>query len=787
MLQGPGENAGAIDIGDGWAVVFKIESHNHPSFIEPFQGAATGVGGILRDIFTMGARPIALLDSLRFGDPADRARGVSSTAWCPASVVRQLLRLPDGGRRDRLRAGVRGQPAGERDVRRAGPRPIGSSARGPRARQSRLLRRQQDRARRHPRRDHGLGDLRRARRGAAADGAGRRSRSPRSSCSRRAWRRWPAAWWSASRTWARRAWPAAPPRCRRAAGRAWTSSSSRVPQREAGDDALRDPALGVAGAHALVAARGREAALQRSSPSGSSTRSSIGQVTERRRPAWSVIAATRWPTCRSTPSPRRRCTRSRTRAPAWLARAPGLRSAVAARAGRPRRGAGRRCSLRPTIASKQWAFRQYDQQVGINTLVLPGSDAAVLRVKGTRARHRRVDRRQRPPGLPRPAPRRRPGRVRGGPQRVVRGRPAARRDRLHELRLARASRHPLAVRRGHRGHRRGVPRARAARWSAAMFPSTMRPPARPSCRRPSSAWWGCSTMPARWRRSGSRAPASAIALLGPEAVSLGGSEYLWTRHGRLAGALAPLDLETERRVQAAARGGHRRRPGDRGPRLRGGWPGGGARRGVHHGTRAGGCEVTLPAAAARAIRRCSARARRASWWRWRRVAQREFEALMAESAIPWRWLGTTGGDRLRLRMGSITVVDMGRTGSSTHGGTALNATWRDDKFHDECGLFGIWNHPEAAQRHLSRPLRAPASRPGVGGHRDHRRQRLPPGEGDGLGRRRLQPRAPAAPARSSRHRPRALLDRRLARISATRSRSPRRSRAARSPSPTTAT
>ena len=71
VLQGPGENAGAIDIGDGWAVVFKIESHNHPSFIEPFQGAATGVGGILRDIFTMGARPIALLDSLRFGDPAD--------------------------------------------------------------------------------------------------------------------------------------------------------------------------------------------------------------------------------------------------------------------------------------------------------------------------------------------------------------------------------------------------------------------------------------------------------------------------------------------------------------------------------------------------------------------------------------------------------------------------------------------------------------------------------------------------------------------------------------------
>ena len=72
VLQGPGENAGAVDIGDGLAVVMKIESHNHPSAVEPYQGAATGVGGIVRDIFTMGARPIALLDSLRFGPPNDR-------------------------------------------------------------------------------------------------------------------------------------------------------------------------------------------------------------------------------------------------------------------------------------------------------------------------------------------------------------------------------------------------------------------------------------------------------------------------------------------------------------------------------------------------------------------------------------------------------------------------------------------------------------------------------------------------------------------------------------------
>ena len=67
VLQGPGENAGVVAVGDGLAIAFKIESHNHPSAVEPYQGAATGVGGILRDVFTMGARPIALLDSLRFG------------------------------------------------------------------------------------------------------------------------------------------------------------------------------------------------------------------------------------------------------------------------------------------------------------------------------------------------------------------------------------------------------------------------------------------------------------------------------------------------------------------------------------------------------------------------------------------------------------------------------------------------------------------------------------------------------------------------------------------------
>ncbi len=81
VVQGPGENAGIIDVGDGWACAFKIESHNHPSFIEPFQGAATGVGGILRDIFTMGARPLAVMDSLRFGPITEEELGNGSIGF----------------------------------------------------------------------------------------------------------------------------------------------------------------------------------------------------------------------------------------------------------------------------------------------------------------------------------------------------------------------------------------------------------------------------------------------------------------------------------------------------------------------------------------------------------------------------------------------------------------------------------------------------------------------------------------------------------------------------------
>ena len=87
VIHGPGENAGVVDLGDGQAVIFKMESHNHPSYIEPYQGAATGVGGILRDVFTMGARPVANANALRFGRPdhPKRTKGRAGAFFCVKS------------------------------------------------------------------------------------------------------------------------------------------------------------------------------------------------------------------------------------------------------------------------------------------------------------------------------------------------------------------------------------------------------------------------------------------------------------------------------------------------------------------------------------------------------------------------------------------------------------------------------------------------------------------------------------------------------------------------------
>ena len=225
VLQGPGENAGVIDVGDGLALAFKVESHNHPSAVEPYQGAATGVGGILRDVFAMGARPIAILDSLRLG-PLDEARprrlfdgivrGVGGYGNC--------VGVANVGRRDGLRCGLPRQPARQRDVpRRARGRAARARDGGGRRERGRALRRR-DRARRHRRcerarlpgprrgerrqapvgpdrrsvhREEAARVLARARTSAASSSRCRISAPP---ASRRRWPRWPrvAVWVSRS-------------------------------------------------------------------------------------------------------------------------------------------------------------------------------------------------------------------------------------------------------------------------------------------------------------------------------------------------------------------------------------------------------------------------------------------------------------------------------------------------------------------------------------------------------------------------------------------------------------
>ena len=119
--SGPGENAGAVAVGDGLACAFKVESHNHPSAVEPFQGAATGVGGILRDVFAIGARPIAILDSLRFGE-VSRSAALALPARARGRrhrPLRQLDRRRHRRRRDLLRGPLRAELPRQRDVRRA--------------------------------------------------------------------------------------------------------------------------------------------------------------------------------------------------------------------------------------------------------------------------------------------------------------------------------------------------------------------------------------------------------------------------------------------------------------------------------------------------------------------------------------------------------------------------------------------------------------------------------------------------------------------------------------------
>jgi phosphoribosylformylglycinamidine synthase II len=653
VLQGPGENAGAVDIGDGWAVVFKIESHNHPSFIEPFQGAATGVGGILRDIFTMGARPIAILDSLRFGDPADtRTRRlvegvVSGISWygncfgCP-TVGGEVKFAPEYAgnplvnvlcvglvRHERLfraRAEGLGNP-----VFYVGNKTGRDGIHGATMASATFDERAEER-----RPTVQVGDpfteklLLEACLEAMATGAvvGIQDMG------------------AAGLACCTSEMPAR-------SGTGMDVELSRVPQRETGMTPYEILLSESQERMLLVAARGREAEVRAVFAKWELDAVEIGRVTDDGaltvRRDGEVVARVPIPLLAEAP----RYDKPRT-PPAWLDEVRGfdpltlpepddyvaaLESLLAA----------------PSVASKEWAYRQYDQQVGINTLVLPGSDAAVLRVRGTRrALAIATDG--------------------NGRQVFVDPRAGAAMAVCEAARnVACAGGRPLGVT---DCMNFGSPERPEILWQFAeaidgiadacraldlpvvggnvsLYNETLGQAILPT---PIIGVVGILEDAGRHATQWFKDSGHRIALLGPDAVSLGASEYLWTRHRRVAGRLAPLDLGAERRVQAAvqaavgaglATASHDCSEGGVAVALA---------KAAITGPEAVGASVTLPPAARADVTLFGEGPSRVLVTVEPERA-REFEGLMAESAIPWRWIGTTGGDRLRIRTGAATLID----------------------------------------------------------------------------------------------------------------------------------
>jgi phosphoribosylformylglycinamidine synthase len=645
LLQGPGENAGAVDIGDGWAVVFKIESHNHPSFIEPFQGAATGVGGILRDIFTMGARPIAILDSLRFGDPADpRTRHlvhgvVSGISWygncfgCP-TVGGEIAFAPEYAGNPLVNVMCVGLVRADK-IFRARAEGVGNPVFYVGNKTGRdgihgatMASATFDEASEAKRPTVQVGDpftekllveacLEVMQTGAVV-GIQDMGAAGLACCT--------------SEMPAR-------------SGTGMEIELSRVPQRETGMTPYEILLSESQERMLLVARRGREDDVRRVFAKWELDAVEIGRVTKDGtltvRRHGEVVAEV--PVDALADGPRYE---KPTAPPAWLAELHAFDPLSLPEPADYGDALLRLCGS-PTIASKAWAFRQYDQQVGLNTLVRPGSDAAVLRIKGTRrAIAMSTDGNGRQVLLD---PRR------GAAMAVCE---AARN-------VACSGGRPLGVT---DCMNFGSPERPEILWQFAeaiegiadacraldvpvvggnvsFYNETLGQAVPPT---PVIGVVGVLDDAGRLATQWFKAPGHRIALLGPDAVSLGGSEYLWAMHGRLAGRLAPLDLEMERRVQFAVRAAvdaglvtaaHDCSEGGLSVALA---------EGAVTGPTPVGCDVSVPSTSrADATLFGEGASRVVVTVEPPRV--REFEALMAESAIPWGWIGVTGGDRVVIR------------------------------------------------------------------------------------------------------------------------------------------
>jgi len=654
VLQGPGENAGVIDIGDGWAVVFKIESHNHPSFIEPFQGAATGVGGILRDIFTMGARPIAILDSLRFGE-LDNPKTlrlvngvVSGISWygncfgCP-TVGGEIAFAPEYAGNPLVNVMCVGLVRADQIVRARADGPgnpvfyVGNKTGRDGIHGATMASATFDEHAEERRPTVQVGDpftekllleacLEVMRTGAVV-GIQDMGAAGLACCT--------------SEMPAR-------------SGTGMDVELSRVPQRETGMTPYEILLSESQERMLLVAARGREEEVRRIFAKWELEAVEIGRVTEggelTARLNGEVVARVpvdllaEAPTYRKPTTEPSELAERRAFDPLTLPEPSDYGDALIDLLGSP------------TIASKEWAFRQYDQQVGINTVVLPGSDAAVLRVKGTRrALAVSTDG--------------------NGRQVFLDPRQGA------AMAVCEAARNVCCSGAEPRGvtdcMNFGSPERPEILWqfseaiegislacralelpvvggNVSFYNETSGQAILPT---PIIGVVGVLDDASRRATQWFKGPGHRVALLGPASVSLGGSEYLWARHRRLAGRLASLDLEAERRVQRAVRAAvsaglvtaaHDCSEGGVAVALA---------ESCVTGCAVMGCEATLVTAdrtdlalfgegPSRVVIAVEA------------ARVREFEGLMAESAISWRWIGTTGGERLVIRVGPKVVVDV---------------------------------------------------------------------------------------------------------------------------------
>ncbi|MEK7771133.1 MAG: phosphoribosylformylglycinamidine synthase subunit PurL [candidate division NC10 bacterium] len=655
VLQGPGENAGIVDLGGDLALTFKIESHNHPSFIEPFQGAATGVGGILRDIFTMGARPIAILDSLRFGAPEDpKTRRLIDGVVSGISWYGNCFGVPNLGGEVNFGPEYAGNPL------------VNAMAVGL-VRKDRILRARAEGPGNpvlYVGAKTGRDGIHGATMASATFDEGAEERRPTvqvgdpfteklllEACL------------EAMQTGAivgiqDMGAAGLACACSEMPARAGTGMEvelSRVPQREVGMTPYEIMLSESQERMLLVAARGREAEVRRVFAKWELDAVEIGTVTDdgvlRARMHGEIVAEVPV-TALADEAP---IYQRPTVRPDWQDALEAFDPLTLPDAADPGRALLALMGS-PTIASKEWVYRQYDQQVGINTLVLPGSDAGVLRIKGTpRAVALTTDCNARFVYLD---PRRGAAMAVAEAARnlaVSGARPLGLTDCLNfgsperpEI-LWQFKEAVAGIAEACRALEIPVVGGNVSFYNETLGQAILPTPVIGMAGLIEDAECRCT----QWFKE----PGDRVALLGPDAVSLGGSEYLWTLHRKLAGRLAPLDLDLERTAQEACRAAIEA----------------GLVRSAHDCSEGGltvavaeacvsgpatiGAEIGLPAAPrpdlalfgegpSRIVVSVPADASRA------------LEALMAEFAIPWRWIGVVGGERLDVRMGGELAVSV---------------------------------------------------------------------------------------------------------------------------------